>query len=131
MRTPALAPTLATLLALALGGAALAPLTAARAQEAGPNGGQVSVADGHPIEMVAAGTALTFHLLGEDGKPVDTKGLSARAFVQSGGRTETVALTPAAPNRLVGTLAAPLAAGKVVLSTRIHGHALQARYETK
>ncbi|MBY0296770.1 MAG: hypothetical protein K2X71_12130 [Methylobacterium sp.] len=104
----------------------------ARAQAAGPNGGQTTVADGHPIEFVSRDREITFFVAGEDGKPLDTSGLNARAIVQAGGRTETVSLAPAAPNRLVGTVAAPLAVGsKLVLTSRIHGHSVQARFETK
>ncbi len=41
-------------------------------------------------------------------------------------------LRPAAPNRLVGDLKAPLAVGtKVVLSAKLHGHSLQARFEQR
>lgn len=101
-------------------------------QAAGPNGGQTTVADGHPIEFVSKDKEITFFVIGEDGKPVDTKNLTARAFVQAGGKTETVTLFPAAPNKLVGTTAVSLVAGsKVVLSSKIHGHNVQARFETK
>ena len=97
---------------------------------AGVNGGQTTVADGHPIEFVATGTSVTFFVIGEDGKPVDTAGLSAKAFVQAGGKTETLNLKPVAPNKFVADLKAPLAAGaKVVLSTKLHGHNVQARFE--
>ncbi len=121
MRTVALT----TLLAVALTGSAVA-------QTRGLNGGQTTVADGHPIEFVSKDKEITFFVIGEDGKPLDTKGLSARAVVQAGGKTETVTLAPAAPNKFVGTAAAPLAAGtKVVLSSKIHGHTVQARFETK
>ncbi|AWN36169.1 hypothetical protein [Methylobacterium radiodurans] len=114
-----------TLLAALHGG-----LMAGPALAAGPNGGRTTVADGHPVEMVSSGTGLTFFVVEEDGKPLNTAGLSAKAFVQSGGRTETVPLVGAAPNRFVGALKAPLPAGaKVVFSTKVHGHNLQARFE--
>ncbi|KQO80521.1 hypothetical protein ASF36_09930 [Methylobacterium sp. Leaf90] len=97
---------------------------------AGPNGGQTTVADGHPIEFVATDTGVTFFVTGEDGKPADTAGLSAKAFVQAGGKTETLTLKPAAPNKLVADLKAPMPSGaKVVLSTKVHGHNIQARFE--
>ena len=118
-------PALATLLAAALASSAIA-------QARGPNGGQTTVADGHPIEFVSRDKEITFFVIGEDGKPLDTKGLSARAVVQAGGKTETVTLAPAAPNKLTGALAAPLPTGsKVVLTSKIHGHSVQARFETK
>ncbi|MGT2481613.1 hypothetical protein ACU4GR_28450 [Methylobacterium oryzae CBMB20] len=69
-------------------------------------------------------------MTGEDGKPADTAGLSAKAFVQAAGKTETLTLKPAAPNKLVAELKAPLTAGaKVVLSAKMHGHNIQARFE--
>ena len=115
---------------LSLAAALSAILLAGPALAAGPNGGRTTVADGHPVELVTSETGLTFFLTGEDGKPLNTAGLSAKAFVQGGGRTETVALTASAPNRLVGALKAPLPAGaKVVLSAKVHGHNLQARFE--
>lgn len=107
-------------------------LGATPALGAGPNGGQTTVSDGHPVEFVATGSGVTFFLSDEAGKPVDTAGLAAKAFIQAGGRTETVTLRPAAPNRLVGDLKAPLAVGtKVVLSAKLHGHSLQARFEQR
>ncbi|MFG7489256.1 hypothetical protein [Methylorubrum rhodesianum] len=97
---------------------------------AGPNGGQTTIADGHPVEFVATETGITFFVTGEDGKPVETAGLSAKAFVQVGGKTETLTLKPGAPNKLMADLKAPLAAGaKVVLSAKMHGHNIQARFE--
>lgn len=118
-------PQITAVLALS---AALA--SAVAAQPVGGNGGKTVMAEGHAIEFVEAGQEIVFFLIGEDGKPSETAGMTAKAFVQSAGKTETVALKGAAPNRLVGTLAAPLAAGsKLVLSTRVHGHNIQARFE--
>ena len=109
--------------------ALLLTLAAAPARAAGPNGGAVVVADGHPIEFVATETALTFFVTEDEGGPAETAGLTGKAFVQAGGRTETIALAGAPPNRLVGALTAPLPAGaKVVFSARMHGHSLQARF---
>ncbi|WP_232628509.1 hypothetical protein [Methylobacterium sp. Leaf118] len=119
MRSPLLPAILAA--ALALAGPCFA---------AGPNGGEITVADGHPIELVATETGVTFFVNEEGGKPAETAGLSAKAFVQAGGQTDTLTLTPAAPNRLVGALKAPLPAGaKVVLSLKMHGHNIQARFQ--
>lgn len=120
---------LAAILALPAAIIAAATLTAP-AFAAGPNGGVVTVAEGHPIELVSTGTDLTFFVTDEDAKPVQTAGMTAKAYVQAGGKTETVALKGAAPNRLVGTLPAALPAGaKVVLSAKMHGHSIQARFE--
>ena len=116
--------------AVRIAAVAMALATASPSLAAGPNGGQTTVSDGHPIEFVASESGVTFFLTGEDGKPVDTAGLTAKAFVQAGSKTETLTLKPAAPNRLVGDLKAPLAAGaKVVLSAKVHGHTIQARFE--
>lgn len=97
---------------------------------AGPNGGQVVMAEDHPVELVVTDTALTFFVSEEGGKPADTAGLTGKAYIQAGGKTETVALKGAAPNRFVGELKAPLPPGaRIVLSARVHGHGLQARFE--
>lgn len=112
------------LLALLLPGAALAQ------PARGPNGGQMVTADGHPIELVLSGTALTLFLNGEDGRPSASARASGRVTVQAAGRTATLALAPAEPNRLVGTLPAPLAAGARVVftGTMADGHRLTARF---
>lgn len=106
------------------------PLAASgQAPAKGPNGGMVTVSDGHDIEMVANGTELIIYLYEESKKPT-TGRAGARAVVQDSGKTTTVQLTPAAPNRLVGTLPAPLAAGArvVVSATLADGHKVQARF---
>lgn len=111
-----------TLVAAGFAGSALA-------QAPGPNGGQTVIADGHPIELVISGTQLTFFVTDDDGKPMNTAGLKAKAFIQAGGKTTTVTLVPEASNKLIGALAAPLDKGaKVVLSGKLHGHNLQARF---
>lgn len=118
----------ASLLLLAPSGAALAQ--GAAAPRRGPNGGQVITADGHPIELVVSGTTLTLFVSEENGQPMATARASGRATVQAGGQTATVNLAPAEPNRLVGTLAAPLAAGARVVfnGTLSDGHRVTARY---
>ena len=119
------------LLALAL---AASP-TGAMAHESakGANGGLIVDASGHHVEMVAKGTELVLFLTGEADKPIASAGAkNARAVVQDGGKTATVPLQPAEPNKLVGTLAAPLAKGArvVVSATMADGHAVQARFVT-
>lgn len=99
------------------------------AQGAGPNGGTVVVSEGHPVELVSNGTELVFFITDESAKPLETEKLSARAYVQADGKTETVQLKPQTPNKLVGSLKSPLAKGaKIMLSTKVHGHTLQARF---
>ncbi|MFD0465272.1 hypothetical protein ACFQY9_28915 [Microvirga aerilata] len=50
--------------------------------------------------------------------------------MQDGGKTATVQLQPAEPNKLVGALAQPLGSGArvVVSATMADGHAVQARF---
>lgn len=112
---------------------ALGPPLAAAAHELakGPNGGPVVDSGGHHVEMVANGTELVLFLTEEADKPLASAGAkNARAIVQDGGKTATVPLQPAAPNKLVGTLAQPLGAGArvVVSATMADGHAVQARF---
>lgn len=100
------------------------------AQARGRNGGQVVTADGHPIELVLSGTVLTLFLSEENGQPMPSARATGRATVQADGRTTTIALRPAAPDRLVGSLAAPLPAGARVVFTGTlgDGHRVTARY---
>ena len=111
---------------------AIAPLGATAHESAkGPNGGPVVDSSGHHVEMVARGTELVLFLTGDADKPIASAGTkNARAIVQDGGKTATVALQPADPNRLVGALAAPLGKGaRVVVSvTMANGQAVQARF---
>jgi hypothetical protein len=101
----------------------------AHAQTKGPNGGIVVRADDHPVEFVLRDQEIVFYVGDHDGKPMATKGLKARAVVQDGGKTSTITLSPAAPNMFVGKLAAPLGAkARVVFSSAIDGHNLQARF---
>ena len=88
---------------------------------------------GHDIEFVHNGLEIAFYVADHDGVPLATKGLKGRAVVQDGGKTTTVPLSPSEPNKLVGTLQAPLSAkARVVMSTAItaggHKHTLQARF---
>jgi hypothetical protein len=101
----------------------------ADAQTKGPNGGIVVKVEDHPIEFVLREQEIVFYLGDHDGKPMPTKGLKARAIVQDGGKTMTIPLSPAAPNMFVGKLAAPLGAkARVVFSSFVEGHSLQARF---
>lgn len=111
---------------------AVLPLAAAAHELAkGPNGGPVVDSAGHHVEMVAKGTELVLFLTEDAEKPLASAGTkNARAIVQDGGKTATVPLQPAAPNKLVGTLAQPLGKGArvVVSATLSDGHAVQARF---
>jgi hypothetical protein len=111
-------------------GLAMAQAPAQQGVRRGPNGGQVVMADGHPIELVVSGTDVTLFLNGEDGRPSPSARANGRLTIQSGGQTSTVTLRPAEPNRLVGTLPAPLATGtRVVLNGAMgDGHRMTGRY---
>jgi hypothetical protein len=116
---------------LALLIAATATMAHAEAKK-GKNGGMVVTSEGHPIELVLKGQEIVFYINDEGGAPMPTKDLKGRATVQDGGKTTTVALTPAAPNMLTGKLEAPLGAkARVVFSSNLHGHSLTARYVTE
>jgi len=102
----------------------------------GANGGMVATSQGHPIEFVLKGQELTFYLSDDDGSPLPTKDMQARATVQDGGKTTTVPLQPAAPNMMVGKAEAPLGAkARVAFSAtfriKAHTHTLTARYVTE
>jgi cytoskeletal protein RodZ len=117
------------ILAIALAGFA----TAATAHELakGPNGGPVVARAVHHVELTTKGTELVLFLTDEADKPLASAGTrNARAIVQDSGKIATVALQPAEPNRLVGTLSQPLSKGArvVVSATMADGHAVQVRF---
>lgn len=118
------------LLVLALAALPIGGL-AAHETAKGPNGGPVVDFAGHHVEMVSAGTDFVLFLTEANDKPLTSAGAkNARAVIQDGGKTATVQLTPAEPNKLVGTLASPLSSGArvVVSATMADGHAVQARF---
>ena len=117
--------------ALMVAAVSLTLIANADAETKGPNGGIVVKAEDHPVEFVFRDQEIVFYVGDHDGKPMPTKGLKARAVVQVGGKTMTIALSPAEPNRFVGKLAAPLGPkARVVFSSVFDGHNLQARFVT-
>lgn len=117
--------------ALMVAAVSLTLIANADAETRGPNGGIVVKVDDHPVEFVLSDQEIVFYLGDHDGKPMPTKGLKARAVVQVGGKTMTITLSPAPPNRFVGKLAAPLGPkARVVFSSVFDGHNLQARFVT-
>ena len=116
---------------LALTLAAWPVMALAHESAKGPNGGPVVDSAGHHVELVAKGTELVLLLTEADDRPLASAGTkNARAIVQDGGKTATVQLQPAEPNKLVGALAQPLAPGAriVVSATMADGHTVQARF---
>lgn len=105
------------------------PGFAAAETKKGSNGGSVVTSQGHPIEFVRKGLDVVFYVSDDDGSPLSTKDMRGRATIQDGGKTVTVALTPARPNMMSGKLQAELTPKAIVVfSASLHGHSLTARY---
>ena len=105
----------------------------AEASKKGPNDGAVVTVQGHAIEFVHNGLEIVFYISDHNAAPLAMKDLTGRAVVQDGGKTTTIPLSSADPNRLVGKLQAPLTPkARIVMSTAIsaggHKHTLQARF---
>jgi hypothetical protein len=121
-----------TRLSIVLLGVVIAFGAAAQGAKKGDNGGEVVVMEGHPIEFVTKGQEIAFYILEDDAKsPTPTKGFSGRAVIQDGGKTISIALSPAEPNVFFGQLPMPLGSkARVVFSAKVPGHTLQARFTT-
>ena len=80
------------------------------AAKKGPNGGILIVTpQGHPVEFTNNGLEIAFYVDDDDGTPFPAKNLvRGRATVQDGGKTTTVTLSSAPPNKMVGKLQAHL-----------------------
>jgi hypothetical protein len=105
------------------------PQLAAAQAKKGANGGPIVTSQGHPIEFVRKGLDIIFYVGDDDGSPLPTKDMKGRATIQDGGKTFNVALTPSAPNMMVGKVQGELSPqARVVFSGSLHGHSLTARY---
>jgi hypothetical protein len=95
----------------------------------GPNGGLISSEHGHTYELTISGTQLQVHLM-DGSRPMPSRGTGGRLVVQSGGQTVNVVLSPAAPNRLTGSIATPPVSGaRIVFTGQLaDGHRLQGRF---
>lgn len=82
-------------LIVALGLLAAGPALAQHAHGAqkGPNGGPMEDVAGVHAELVVSGETLTFHVVDEAGKPVDTAGFTGSAMLASGADRKTIQLT--------------------------------------
>ena len=112
----------------------VSPYVAFAHEEAnGPNGGQVTVVQGHHVEFTTKDKEIVLFLTDGAGKLIESKGASGRVVIQDGAKQLTADLTPTDPNLLSAKLDAPLATGaKVVVSAKLgDGHALQARFVAK
>ena len=105
------------------------PGVAAAEVKKGNNGGPVVKSEGHPIEFVRNGLDITFYVGDDDGSPLSTQDMKARATVQDGGKTVIVPLSPSSPNLMRGKLSAELSPKAIIVfSGNSHGHTLTARY---
>lgn len=122
--------TLALAAALALSTSAFA---AGGHSHKGPNGGTLIDVTGGHAEFVDTPTEIALYFSDEDGKPQSAKGATGKATVLSGGKTETLVLSPATPEKLTAPLAQPLAKGdKVVISAKTSdGRSIQVRHVEK
>lgn len=116
---------------LLLGASLLAVPGLALAQR-GPNGGLVATEHGHHYELVISGALATVYLT-DGNRQMPSQGASGRLVLQKDGRTVNVPLRPEAPNRLTGSVPAPLPAGtRIVFTGRLgDGHSLQGRFVTE
>jgi hypothetical protein len=113
--------------ALAISGAALAQ----KAAIAPKHGGQTAVVAGHhDAELVLKPDALVLYL-SNHGKPLVPADDAIKATVQDGGKT-TELLLKAEGDHVTAKLAAPIKAGAIILmSGKIGGHAMSARFVAK
>ena len=68
----------------------------------GPNGGKMQDVAGIHAELVVDDRTITIYALGEDSKPLNTKGYVGSVLIVSGGSRETVQLAPAGETALKG-----------------------------
>lgn len=113
----------------ALFGACLLVLPGLALAQRGPNGGLVASEHGHSYELVLSGSAAQVFLM-DGSRPMPSRGASGRLVLQLEGRTMNVPLQAEAPNRLTGSVPAPLAAGtRIVFTGQLaDGHRLQGRF---
>ena len=102
-------------LIVALGLLAAGPALAQHAHGAqkGPNGGPMEDVAGVHAELVVSGETLTFHVVDEAGKPVDTAGFTGSAMLVSDADRKTVQLA-AGGQTLAGKAPAAIAKGTAV-----------------
>ena len=120
-------------LIVALGLLAAGPALAQHAHGAqkGPNGGPMEDVAGVHAELVVSGETLTFHVVDEAGKPVDTAGFTGSAMLVSGADRKTVQLA-AGGQTLAGKAPGAIAKGTAVtlLIKTSAGKSGQAKFTT-
>jgi hypothetical protein len=97
---------------------------------AGQHGGPVADVNGHRVELVGAELQLSIYLSDENSNPTAVRGVSGRATIMQGGKTETVALVPKEPNKLIGLLSHALGPADriIVTATLADRHGIQAQF---
>ena len=99
---------------------------------AAQHGGSVAETTGeHWVELVLRGTEMTVYVSDDANKPIASARLGGKATVLVGGKSQQVALLPAAANSLTGKLD-PGAAGKVIsaVTLTVDGKSAQVRFTT-
>jgi len=94
------------------------------------HGGVVAEGSGeHWVELAVSGDQVTAWVSDEANKPVPAAQLGGKATVLVGGKSQTVALSPASANSLTGKLSAP-ATGQVtaVLALTAGGKPVQVKF---
>jgi len=111
---------------------ALSPISAFAhgAAPAAQHGGTVAeTSDDHWVELVVAGRSISVYVGDQANKAIPSARLGGKATVLIGGKSQQIALIPAAANSLTGQLD-PAATGKVtaVLALTIDGKQSQVRF---
>jgi hypothetical protein len=94
------------------------------------HGGTVAEGSGeHWVELSVAGDQMTAWVSDEDNKPIPAAQLGGKATVLIDGKTQSVALSPAAGNSVTGKLAAPVT-GRLtaVLALTAQGKSVQVKF---
>jgi len=109
----------------------LSPAAFAHGEKPAPvHGGIVAEENSeHWVELAVAGDQVTAWVSDADNKPVPAAQLGGKATVLIGGKSQTVALSPAGANSVTGKLAAP-ATGQVtaVLALTAGGKPVQVKF---
>ena len=116
---------------IALGVALLIALPAYAHEMKSTHGGRLAEAGPYHVELVAKEKAIEIFLIGENDRPVDTKGFKGVAIFNLGGKAERITLAPSEKNNLIGTAATALPAkpkGAVQL-TAPDGKSATARFD--
>lgn len=97
----------------------------------GPNGGAMEDIAGVHAELIVSANALTFNILDEGNKPVQTNGFTGSVLVASGAERETIALAPSGSSAMKAEAKKQIASGStitLILRTQA-GKSGQAKYK--